>query len=726
MVQTLSIDDHIYKAISETLHITQKQIKQVIKLLNDDNTIPFIARYRKEMTGGLDEVQINAIYDQYRYAMQLSKRKEEVTRLIGEQGKLTDELMHKISMASKLQEIEDIYRPYKQKRRTRATIAKEKGLEPFAHFLLTFPTSPIEEEAEKYLNKDKGVDTLDDVISGGQDIVSEMIADDAQIRTWIRSVTFKEGFIQVSVGKEKEKDEKKVFEMYYDYQEKADRIVPHRVLAINRGEKEGILKVNVLAPVDKILAYLEKIVIKQKQTTAAGLLNAAAQEAYKRLISPAIERDLRQALTEKADQQAIHIFSENLQSLLLQPPIKGCVVLGVDPAYRTGCKLAVIDATGKVLDISVIYPTPPRSEIEKSKEHVLHLIKKYNIKMIAIGNGTASRETEQFIADVLRDTKGKDIFYLIVNEAGASVYSASPLAREEFPNLKVEERSAVSIARRLQDPLAELVKIDPKSVGVGQYQHDVSQKDLNESLTFTVETAVNRVGVNVNTASPSLLQYVSGLSKTVANNIVKVRNSQGKFTNREQLQSIPRLGQKTYEQCAGFLRVPEGDQPLDNTAIHPESYGDTLKLLEHMGCSLDDIGTDQLKQRFAEVSSADLAHKLEIGEPTLKDIIEALLRPGLDPRDDIQKPLLKTDVLELKDLSKGMQLEGTIRNVVDFGAFVDIGVKQDGLVHISKLSNQFVKHPLDVVHVGQIVTVWVEDVNPETGRIALSMLPLNK
>ncbi|MTT33131.1 S1 RNA-binding domain-containing protein [Terrilactibacillus sp. BCM23-1] len=726
MVQTKTKDDHIYKTISETLHIAQRQIKQVIQLLNDDNTIPFIARYRKEMTGGLDEVQINAIHDQYRYAMQLSKRKEEVTRLIEEQGKLTDELTHKISAASKLQEIEDIYRPYKQKRRTRATIAKEKGLEPFAHFLLTFPTSPIEEEAGKYLNKDKGVDTLDDVISGGQDIVAEMIADDAQIRAWIRNRTFKEGFIQVSVGKEKEKDEKKIFEMYYDYQEKADRIVPHRILAINRGEKEGILKVNVLAPVDKILAYLEKIVVKQKQSTASGLLNAAAQEAYKRLISPAIERDLRQALTEKADQQAIHIFSENLQSLLLQPPIKGCVVLGVDPAYRTGCKLAVIDATGKVLDISVIYPTPPRSEVEKSKEHILHLIEKYHIKMIAIGNGTASRETEQFIADVLREIKGNDIFYLIVNEAGASVYSASPLAREEFPDLKVEERSAVSIARRLQDPLAELVKIDPKSVGVGQYQHDVSQKDLNASLTFTVETAVNRVGVNVNTASPSLLQYVSGLSKTVANNIVKVRNREGKFVNREQLQSIPRLGQKTYEQCAGFLRVPEGDQPLDNTAIHPESYDDTLTLLRYMGCSLDDIGTDQLKQKFADVSVADLARELEIGEPTLKDIIEALLRPGLDPRDDIQKPLLKTDVLELKDLSKGMQLEGTIRNVVDFGAFVDIGVKQDGLVHISKLSNQFVKHPLDVVHVGQIVTVWVEDVNPETGRIALSMLPPNK
>ncbi|TCP23834.1 uncharacterized protein EV207_12857 [Scopulibacillus darangshiensis] len=725
MSQTALQDGSTLQQIANELQLQIKKVENVIKLLEDDNTIPFIARYRKELTGGLDEVQINAINDSWQYAVQLGKRKEEVLRLIEEQGKLTDDLRKSIEKSVKLQEVEDLYRPYKQKRRTRATVAKEKGLEPLADWLLTLPSEPVEPEAEKYLSEEHELLQIEDVIKGAGDIVAEKVSDDPEVRKWIRSRTYKGGSLKIT-GKEKEKDEKKIYEMYYEYEEMIGNIVPHRVLAINRGEKEGILRVNVKAPADDINRWLDSYTMRGKTTAARGILTEAVEDAYKRLIAPSVEREIRQSLTEKAGDQAIHIFSENLKHLLLQPPIKEKVVLGVDPAYRTGCKLAVVDETGKVLDISVIYPTPPKSETAKSKAHVLGLIDKYHIEMIAIGNGTASRETETFIADVIKEVSDKDIYYLIVNEAGASVYSASALAREEFPDFKVEERSAVSIARRLQDPLAELVKIDPKSVGVGQYQHDVSQKDLNASLTFVVETVVNRVGVNVNTASSSLLQYVAGFSKTVANNIIKERDKNGKYDTRDRLKNVPRLGAKTYEQSAGFLRVTDGTQPLDRTAIHPESYSDTLKLLERINCSLEDLGTDRLKEQLAALSLKETAEAMGIGEPTLKDVIDALIRPGRDPREDIKKPLLKTDVLELKDLKAGMQLEGTVRNVVDFGAFVDIGVKQDGLVHISKLSKQYVKHPLNVVHVGQIVNVWVENVDEQKGRIALSMLPPNE
>lgn len=725
MVRTAAVDHHLPLSIAKKMNIDLKRIENVIRLLEDGNTIPFIARYRKEVTGGLDEVRLGEIQDLYNYGLQLEKRKEEVIRLIGEQGKLTDELERNILRSDKLQDIEDIYRPYKQKRRTRASAAKEKGLEPLADWLMAFPVSSPEREAEKYLSEEKELFTIDDALQGAKDIVAERIADNPDIRKRARKETHDRGMIHVQAGKEQEKDEKQVYEMYYDYTERIKNIVPHRILAINRGEKEGILRAGVEAPADEITDWIKRRVVK-RQTAAESVLFSAIEDAYKRLIAPAVERDIRQALTEVADKQAIHIFSENLRHLLLQPPIKQKTVLGVDPAYRTGCKLAVVDPTGKVLDISVIYPTPPKSEVEAAKAHVLSLIETYHVEMIAIGNGTASRETEQFIVDVLTGIRGKKIYYLIVNEAGASVYSASPLAREEFPNLHVEERSAVSIARRLQDPLAELVKIDPKAVGVGQYQHDVAQKELNASLRFVVETVVNRVGVNVNTASASLLQYVAGLSKTAANNIIKEREKRGRYENRLQLKEVPRLGARTFEQCAGFLRIAGGDQPLDNTAIHPESYEDTKKLLARLSSTEQEIGLEHLKERLHQLSIKETAERLGIGEPTLNDIVDALLRPGRDPRDDVAKPLLKTGILELKDLREGMRLEGTIRNVVDFGAFVDIGVKQDGLVHISKLSRQFVKHPLDVVHVGQIVTVWVDGVDEHKGRVSLTMLDPGK
>ncbi|MFC7394889.1 Tex family protein [Scopulibacillus cellulosilyticus] len=728
MSQAVIEKETIYKQLAKSLDIQPQRVANVIKLLEEDNTIPFIARYRKELTGGLDEVQINDIHDGWQYALQLEKRKDEVLRLIDEQGKLTDDLQKAIKQSAKLQEVEDLYRPYKQKRRTRATIAKEKGLEPLADWLMSFPEASIEKEAEKYLSDEHELYQVEEVIAGAKDIIAERISDDPEIRKWIRIKTFKKGVLHSSLKDKKvlEKDEKKVYEMYYEYEENVQNIVPHRVLAINRGEKEEILKVNIIAPVEEIIEWMDKRIITHSKTFALEILKETIQDAYKRLIAPSIEREVRQSLTEKAEEQAIHIFSENLRSLLLQPPIKEKIVLGVDPAYRTGCKLAVVDETGKVLDISVIYPTPPKSEVEKAKDHVLALIKKFNIEMVAIGNGTASRETEKFIADVIKEVKDRNIYYLIVNEAGASVYSASKLAREEFPDLQVEERSAVSIARRLQDPLSELVKIDPKSVGVGQYQHDVSQKELNTSLTFVVETVVNRVGVNVNTASSSLLQYVAGLSKAVANNVIKKREEDGKYLSREQLKTVPRLGDKTFEQCAGFLRIPDGDEPLDKTAIHPESYQDAHKLLDLLECSTADIGTEKLIEKLKAINISETAKDLGMGEPTLKDIIDAFIRPSRDPRDDVKKPLLKTDVLELADLKEGMQLEGTVRNVVDFGAFVDVGVKQDGLVHISKLSNSYVKHPLDIVQVGQIVTVWVDSVDVQKGRISLTMLPDNK
>ncbi|MFJ8530883.1 Tex family protein [Bacillus sp. NPDC094106] len=712
----------LMKMLVKELGFTEKQVRHVIQLTEEGNTVPFIARYRKEWTGSLDEVQIRAILERWQYMMQLEDRKEEVLRLINEKGKLTEDLRNHIVSATKLQEVEDLYRPYKEKRRTKATIAKEKGLEPLAEWLLLFTKEEPTEQAMAFIDAEKEVQSTEDALRGAQDIIAEIISDDAAYRSWIRNVTFKKGMISSSV-KDEEKDEKNIYEMYYGYEEPLQKIVPHRVLAINRGEKEEVLKVSVIPPTEEVVQFLHKKVIRDESSKSALYVQLAIEDGYKRLIQPSIEREIRKELTETAEEQAIHIFSENLRNLLLQPPMKGKVVLAVDPAYRTGCKLAVVDDTGKVLHIDVIYPHPPVRKYEDAKKKVLSIIDKYQVQMIAIGNGTASRETEEFIVDVLQNVQ-RDVFYIIVNEAGASVYSASDLAREEFSDLQVEERSAVSIGRRLQDPLAELVKIDPKSVGVGQYQHDVSQKRLNESLTFVVETAVNQVGVNVNTASVPLLQYVSGLSKTVAKNIVAKREENGKFTKRTELKKIPRLGAKTYEQCIGFLRILEGENPLDRTSIHPEQYKNVELLLKSLGLSISDVGQPQLQKCLAGVDISKLSQETKIGEPTLVDIIDALISPERDMRDELPKPLLKKGILKLEDLKRGMELEGTVRNVVDFGAFVDIGVKQDGLVHISKLSKQFVKHPLDIVSVGQIVKVWVDDVDMKKGRVALSMLPI--
>lgn len=711
----------IVKQIAKETGLASKHVESVIQLLEDGNTVPFIARYRKEQTGSMDEVQIQTISERWGYIQHLNQRKDEVIRLIDEQGKLTGQLKLDIEKADKLQEVEDLYRPFKQKRKTKATIAKSKGLEPLADFIISLPRNEnVTAEARKYINEEKEVMSAEEALEGAKNILAERISDEPEYRKWIRQETFKRGTLK-SAAKDAEADEKKIYEMYYEYEEPIQKIVPHRVLAVNRGEKEEILRVSVEPPADRIQAYLEKRILQHKQTSAQDVLKSAIEDGYKRLIQPSIEREIRKELTEKAEDQAIHIFAENLRKLLLQPPMKGKLVLGVDPAFRTGCKLAVVDETGKMLKIDVIYPHPPVNKKSAAIEKVKRIIEDFQIEVIAIGNGTASRETEQFIADLLKDIDRK-VYYLIVNEAGASVYSASELAREEFPDLQVEERSAVSIARRLQDPLAELVKIDPKSVGVGQYQHDVSQKKLNDSLGFVVETVVNQVGVNVNTASAALLQYVAGLSKTVAANIVKKRDEIGKFTSRKELKDIPRLGAKTYEQCIGFLRVPDGGEPLDRTGIHPESYKETRELLKKLGLSTAEIGTRELQDKINELNISEAAEQLGIGEITLKDICAQLTRPERDPRDEVPKPLLKTDVLQLEDLKEGMELQGTVRNVVDFGAFVDIGVKQDGLVHISKLSHSFVKHPLDVVSVGDIVTVWVEDVDAAKGRVSLSMV----
>lgn len=722
MVNLTNEKQDYYSLIAQEQAISKKQVGNVIALLEEGNTVPFIARYRKEQTGALDEVQIKYIMDRYHYIQNLEQRKDEVIRLIEEQGKLTEELRIDIEKSIKLQEVEDLYRPYKQKRRTKATIAKEKGLEPFAEWLLSDNSKKqtIEEEAKKYISKDKDVSSVDEVINGAKDIIAERVSDDADGRKWIRSKTMATGTIQSTI-KDQEKDEKNIFEMYYDYEEPLNKVVPHRTLALNRGENEEVVKVVIKPPTDVIIQYLEKRWLQKEGIPSNSIIKEALEDGYKRLIQPSIERELRSELTEKAEDQAIHIFSENLRNLLLQPPLKGKMVLGVDPAYRTGCKLAVVDETGKVLEIGVIYPHPPASKTKEAADKFQLLLNKYKVEMIAVGNGTASRETEQFVVEMLKQ-QNSDIYYLIVNEAGASVYSASEIAREEFPNFQVEERSAVSIARRLQDPLAELVKIDPKSVGVGQYQHDVSQKKLTESLSFVVETAVNQVGVNVNTASPSLLQYVAGLSKTVANNIVKKREEDGKFNSRIQLKKIPRLGSKTYEQAIGFLRILDGKEPLDRTGIHPENYDEVKRLLKKIGFDSSAIGSEGLKAALSNLQLTAISEEIGIGELTLKDIIDALIRPSRDPRDELPTPLLRKDVLKLEDLKRGMELQGTVRNVVDFGAFVDIGVKQDGLVHISKLSNKFVKHPLDIVGVGDVVTVWVDSVDHNKGRVALTML----
>ena len=699
-----------------------KQLTTVLNLLNEGNTVPFIARYRKEMTGSLDEVQIREIEERYAYLENLEKRKTEVIRLIDEQGKLTPELEAEITQAVKMQQVEDLYRPYKQKRRTKATIAKEKGLEPLALWLMQLTDGEVQSEAEKYIDKEKKVSSAEEALHGAHEIIAEQVSDNAKFRTWIRSYTYNKG-MYVSNVKDEQADEKGVYEMYYDFAEPVHKMVSHRILATNRGEKEDILKVFLQVDEAAILAYLDRQIVKNPASPSSSFVREAYQDSYKRFIQPAIERELRNELTEKADEQAIAIFGENLRNLLLQPPLKGKVVLGFDPAYRTGCKLAVVDATGKVLAIEVIYPHKPAAQAkrEAAGPAFIQLINKYQVDMVAIGNGTASRESELFVAEQLKSADHKT-YYAIVNEAGASVYSASEIARKEFPHLQVEERSAVSIARRLQDPLAELVKIDPKAVGVGQYQHDVSQKRLAEQLDFVVETAVNQVGVDVNTASPQLLQHISGLNKTTAQNIVIYREENGEFTARTQLKKVPRLGPKAYEQAIGFLRVPGGKNILDNTGIHPESYSIAKEILTSVQLSEKELGTEEAVEKLTRLSVEKLAESLSVGEETLTDILAGLTQPGRDMRVEMPAPLLRTDVLSMEDLKPGMELTGTVRNVIDFGAFVDIGVKQDGLVHISKLSKKFVKHPTDVVSVGDIVTVWIEQVDTKKGRISLTML----
>ncbi|OZS37214.1 Tex family protein [Enterococcus faecium] len=699
-----------------------KQLTTVLNLLNEGNTVPFIARYRKEMTGSLDEVQIGEIEERYAYLENLEKRKTEVIRLIDEQGKLTPELEAEITQAVKMQQVEDLYRPYKQKRRTKATIAKEKGLEPLALWLMQLTDGEVQSEAEKYIDKEKEVSSAEEALQGAHEIIAEQVSDNAKFRTWIRSYTYNKG-MYVSQVKDEQADEKGVYEMYYDFAEPVHKMVSHRILATNRGEKEEVLKVFLQVDEAAILAYLDRQLVKNPNSPSSSFVREAYQDSYKRFIQPAIERELRNELTEKADEQAIAIFGENLRNLLLQPPLKGKVVLGFDPAYRTGCKLAVVDATGKVLAIEVIYPHKPAAQAkrEAAGPAFIQLINQYQVDMVAIGNGTASRESELFVAEQLKSADHK-AYYAIVNEAGASVYSASEIARKEFPHLQVEERSAVSIARRLQDPLAELVKIDPKAVGVGQYQHDVSQKRLAEQLDFIVETAVNQVGVDVNTASPQLLQHISGLNKTTAQNIVSYREENGEFTARTQLKKVPRLGPKAYEQAIGFLRVPGGKNILDNTGIHPESYSIAKDILMIVHLSEKELGTEEAAEKLTRLSAEKLAESLSVGEETLADILAGLTQPGRDMRDEMPAPLLRTDVLSMEDLKPGMELTGTVRNVIDFGAFVDIGVKQDGLVHISKLSKKFVKHPTDVVSVGDIVTVWIEQVDTKKSRISLTML----
>lgn len=701
-----------------------QQIKVALNLLAEGNTVPFIARYRKEMTGSLDEVQLREIEERYNYLENLEKRKQEVLRLIDEQGKLTEELAQKIQQAVKMQKVEDLYRPYKQKRRTKATIAKENGLEPLAKYFMSFPqTGDVYAKAGEFVNE--AVASAEAALQGAHEIVAEQISDNPDFRTWIRKFTQKNGIYQSKV-KDADKDEKGVYEMYYEFAEPINKMVSHRVLASNRGEKEEILKVAIVVEEEKIFAFLENQLVENNRSITVEFVREAYKDSYKRFIGPAIEREIRNELTEEADEQAINIFGENLRNLLLQPPLKGKVVLGFDPAYRTGCKLAVVDATGKVLAIEVIYPHKPASQAKRQAAGSAFqtLIQKYGVEMVAIGNGTASRESELFVAEQLKQVP-QEVFYVIVNEAGASVYSASDIARTEFPNLQVEERSAVSIARRLQDPLSELVKIDPKAVGVGQYQHDVAQKRLSERLDFVVETAVNQVGVNVNTASPQLLQYVSGLNKTTAQNIVNYREENGAFTSRPQLKKVPRLGPKAYEQAIGFLRIPGAKNILDTTAIHPESYASAKEILKLAEVELNTLGSSETTEKIQALQQTQL-QELGIGKETIKDILQALVQPGRDMRDEMPAPLLRQDVLTMEDLQPGMELQGTVRNVIDFGAFVDIGVKQDGLVHISKLSKNYVKHPTDIVSVGDVVTVWVEAIDVKKGRISLTMIQSDK
>ncbi len=714
----------ITKKIAEELQIKPSQVEAAIKLIDEGCTIPFIARYRKEVTGSLNDEQLRELDERLKYLRNLENRKEQVIASIEEQGKLTEDLKNQIIAAETMVLVEDLYRPYKQKRRTRAIIAKEKGLEPLALYILQQDTDkPVEEKAAEYISDEEGkeVASAADAIAGALDIIAEQISDEADYRTYIRDITFKEGKIS-SVAKDAEAES--VYETYYDYSESLTTIPGHRVLALNRGENEKFLNVKIEAPVERILGYLEKKVIVSENQYTTPLLKAVVKDAYDRLIAPAIEREIRNSLTETAEDGAIKVFGKNLEQLLLQPPIAGKVVLGWDPAFRTGCKLAVVDPTGKVLATKVIYPTEPHNKVEQSKAEVKKLIDKYGITLISCGNGTASRESEKIIADMINEEGLTGVDYIITNEAGASVYSASKLATEEFPDFDVAQRSAVSIARRVQDPLAELVKIEPKSIGVGQYQHDMNQKKLGEALAGVVEDSVNKVGVDLNTASASLLEYISGISKTVAKNIVDYRETNGRFTNRKQLLKVAKLGPKAFEQCAGFMRIQDGDNPLDATSVHPESYEVAKKLLEIMGYDINSITTGELIGLRSKIKDIhEMAQKLDVGEITLDDIIKELEKPGRDPREDMPKPILRKDVLDMKDLQPGMILKGTVRNVIDFGAFVDIGVHQDGLVHISQMTRQKrVEHPLDVVSVGDIVDVRVIDVDVAKARISLSMI----
>ncbi len=712
------MDSNLIQSIKEKYKFSSKQINAVLTLLEEKNTVPFIARYRKEQTGGLDEVEIKQINDEYQYMVNLQKRKEEVIHNIEEQGLLTTELKNDILKQTKLQRVEDLYRPYKQKKKTRATEAKRKGLEPFAKWLKNPSLEmTIEEKATQFFNEE--IKNIEQAIQGVQDIIAEKVSDEPKYRTKILKDTFQHGKI-VTQKKKNAEDDQEIFSMYYDYSEPIKKIANHRTLAINRGEKEKILTVKIEMDIQGIENFIRKHETIHHHEGSTIIENAIS-DSLKRLIMPSIEREIRGDLTEKAEKHAIDVFSENLRNLLLQPPMKGKQILGVDPAFRTGCKLAVINPFGTFIAKGVIYPHPPVNKKEDAEKTFVQFVNKYDVDLIAIGNGTASRETEQFVASMIQKHKLKTQF-IIVNEAGASVYSASEIARSEFPDFQVEERSAVSIGRRVQDPLSELVKIDPKSIGVGQYQHDVNQKALEGALTFVVETAVNQVGVDVNTASRSLLQYVSGLSSTIAQNIILYREENGPIKHNKDIAKVKRLGAKTFEQSIGFLRIINGSEPLDNTSIHPESYQATYQLLSEIGFSADDLGKADLKTALNHVDLTDMATKLNIGEPTLEDIIKSLIAPNRDPRDEFETPILKSDVLSIEDLSKDMKLSGTVRNVVDFGAFVDIGVKQDGLVHISKLSKKFVKNPMDVVSVGDIVDVWILDIDDKKGKVSLTMI----
>ena len=716
------MDNSLIETIVSKYQFSEKQIKAVLKLLKENNTVPFIARYRKEATGGLDEVEIKQINDEYNYMLNLQKRKEEVIHNIDQQGLLTSDLKQDILTQTKLQRVEDLYRPYKQKKKTRATEAKRKGLEDLADwFSQSKLDTKIEDKAQLFLNDE--VTTIEDAIEGAKDIIAERISDNPQYRSKILKDVFNQGLI-VSSKKKKAEDEKQTFSMYYDYNEPIKRIANHRVLAMNRGEKEKVLSIKIDFDTTRIQREIANVEIKT-QNEATPFIKEAIQDSLKRLILPSIEREIRGDLTQNAESHAIDVFSENLRNLLLQPPMKGKQILGVDPAFRTGCKLAVVNPFGTFIAKGVIYPHPPISKVEAAEKELVKVISDYNIELLAIGNGTASRETEQFVAQVIKKYQLQAQF-IIVNEAGASVYSASEIARQEFPDFQVEERSAVSIGRRVQDPLSELVKIDPKSIGVGQYQHDVNQKDLSSALTFVVETAVNQVGVDVNTASKSLLQYVSGLTSTIAQNIIDYREENGPIKHHKEISRIKRLGAKTFEQSIGFLRIVDGEEPLDNTAIHPESYDVAYRMLHQLDLTAQDIGSVKLKNTLSNVNISTLVSQLNIGEPTLKDIIQSLIAPNRDPRDEFETPILKSDVLSIEDLSKGMKLNGTVRNVVDFGAFVDIGVKQDGLVHISKLSKKFVKNPMDMISVGDIVEVWILDIDENKGKVSLTMVDPNE